>query len=132
MQPCTSHSSSPISAPSLQSKCSRSLSLRSADCAAITPDAAEEDISEDFISISCRLISMFHFRARASRSDTLYPTSAPVSKQISEFAGERNSGLRTHFGYGKDQIRRGTAKQEKAPCSGATSRLMLEKITAGG
>jgi hypothetical protein len=35
-------------------------------------------------------------------------------------------------GMGKNQMRRGTAKQENADCSGATSRVKPEKITVGG
>lgn len=40
--------------------------------------------------------------------------------------------LRTHFGNGKNQIRRGTAKQKKTDCSGLVSRVKEEKLTAGG
>lgn len=50
----------------------------------------------------------------------------------SEFTGKENSGLRTHFGNGRNQIRRGTAKQQEADCSGVMSRLKEEKTAAGG
>src|ERR1043165_479773 len=40
--------------------------------------------------------------------------------------------LRTHFGNGRNQIRRGTAKQKKADCNGLMSRVNQEKLTAGG
>lgn len=45
---------------------------------------------------------------------------------------QRNPGLQTHFGNGRNQIRRGTAKQQEADCSGAMSRLKQAKIIAGG
>ena len=62
----------------------------------------------------------------------LQPTSAPAGKLLFEFTDKRNSGLRTHFGNGRNQIRRGTAKQEKADDNGATSRVKPEKIMVGG
>src|SRR5579864_762281 len=59
-------------------------------------------------------------------------TSASAGKQLFEFIDKRNSVLRTHFWNGKNQIRRGTAKLEKADCRGAMSRTKPEKIMLGG
>lgn len=62
----------------------------------------------------------------------LQPQSGSVRKQVSEFSARGNPGLRTHFGNGRNQIRRGTAKQREADCTGATSRLNPAKIMLGG
>src|SRR3954465_7523527 len=44
------------------------------------------------------------FQARATEGAP--PASAPATKQVSEFTDKGNSGLRTHFWNGKNQIRR--------------------------
>jgi len=56
----------------------------------------------------------------------------PQYERFSKFIDQGHSGLRTHFGNGRNQIRRGTAKQENADCNGATSRVKPEKIMVGG
>lgn len=62
----------------------------------------------------------------------LKPRSCARKKQFPSSFGKGNSGLRTHFGYGNDQIRRGMAKLDEADCNGTMSRLKPEKIMLGG
>src|ERR1041385_1993892 len=135
MHPCTSHSSSSISAPSLQKHRSMSLWLMSAGWPAITaPGRVDVYTSEDFISISYFdfIITVVPFEAE--RLKVLRLRSAPATKQVAEFTclAKETLALRTHFGNGRNQIRRGTAKQKKADCNGLMSRVKQEKLTAGG
>lgn len=53
------------------------------------------------------------------------------SEMLFEFTDKTKLWLRTHFGYGRNQIRRGTAKEQNADCNGATSRVKPEKIMVG-
>lgn len=63
----------------------------------------------------------------------LQPHLYPHEKQVFQVSlAKENAGLRAHFGNGRNQIRRGTAKQEKADCRGATGRVKPEQIMLGG
>lgn len=62
----------------------------------------------------------------------LQPALRPQENRFPSSLVKETLVLRTHFGYGNDQIRRGMAKLEKADCSGTMSRLNPEKIMLGG
>jgi hypothetical protein len=62
----------------------------------------------------------------------LCPHLCPRKNRFPSSLVKETLALRTHFGNGKNQMRRGTAKQENADCSGATSRVKPEKITVSG
>src|SRR5437660_10498828 len=104
-----------------------SVSFSSAGWPAITADAGGKYTSEDFMSIPSLSLNVTLVSGRGRGQ-----APAQISARRKRFViANYGSFLRTHFGNGMDQMRRGTAKQARSVSRGARSRLRPEKITVG-